>query len=268
MNGAIFKETLRRNWRQIYTWGLGVAVLGFYLMVVLPDMESLQQYANLIGSFPPAMLQMLGISDISAISTPEGFIGYGYFGYGILLFAVYGVLMGLNITANEEDDGILDMVLSLPVARWRVLLERFLGYSVLAITIIGLGFVGIWVGSLISSLDVSMSRVLEGSLNTIPSTLLVMAFTACAATLVRRKGMAIALAAIFVVGSYFLNFLGEAASSSFAGTLRALSFLAYYNTSEVMRNGLNFANITLLSAVTALLVIGSLWFFQRRDVGV
>jgi ABC-2 type transport system permease protein len=268
MTGAIFKETLRRNWRQIYTWGLGIAVLGFYLMVVLPDMEALQGYANLIGSFPPAMLQMMGISDVSVISTPEGFISFGYFGYGVLIFAVYGVIMGLNITANEEDDGILDLVLSLPIARSRVLLERFLAYSLLAITIIAIGFIGIWIGSQVSVLEVSMSRVLEGSLNMIPSTLLIMAFTACMATLVRRKGMATALAAIFVAGSYFLNFFGEAASSSFAGTLRSLSFFAYYNTGEVMRNGLNFVNVVILLAVTVLLVAGSLWFFQRRDVGV
>ena len=35
-----------------------------------------------------------------------------------------------------------------------------------------------------------------------------------------------------------------------------------------MVGGLNVGSVALLLAVTAALVAGTLWFFQRRDVGV
>jgi hypothetical protein len=111
-------------------------------------------------------------------------------------------------------------------------------------------------------------KLVQSSLNVIPSTLLVMAFTACAAVVIRRKGRATALAAVFVIGSYFINILGESAAGSAADAIRAISFFRYYDSSGVMQNGLAWGNIVLLVALAAVLVAGSLWFFQRRDVGV
>jgi putative exporter of polyketide antibiotics len=73
---------------------------------------------------------------------------------------------------------------------------------------------------------------------------------------------------VFVVGSYFVDFLGGAASGSLADALRALSFFSYYDATTVMQTGLNWGSVALLLGVTAALVAGALWFFQRRDVGV
>lgn len=57
--------------------------------------------------------------------TPEGIVAVSFFGKFALLFTAYPVVMGMRVTSNEEDDGILDVLLSLPVARWQVILEKF-----------------------------------------------------------------------------------------------------------------------------------------------
>ncbi|NWG17935.1 MAG: ABC transporter permease subunit [Chloroflexi bacterium] len=268
MAGVTFVHTLRRNWRQILYWGIGIGLLGMYVAIIVQDADILKQYAELAKNVPPALLQMFGMNDTAALATPEGFISFGFFGYTLLILAVYAVIAGMSVTANEEDDGILDVVLALPIPRWRVVVERFFAYALIATAIVAVAFGGLWLGILSSALDINVSRMVEGSINMMPSFLLMIAFTMFVGVVARRKAMALAAAAIFIVGSYFINFLGSAASGSLADTLQAVSFFSYYNSEDVLLHGLNAGNVGLLLTVTAALVVGTVWSFNRRDVGL
>jgi ABC-2 type transport system permease protein len=267
MNGTIFMETLRRSWRQILYWGIGLGAYGLYASVIIPDTKMLKQYAEMIKSMPAVMIKMFGASDAAAIATPEGFLSFAYFSYALILLAVYAVTAGLNVTANEEDQGILDVVLSLPLPRWRVVLERTLAYAVIIIAIVTLAFAGLLIGVQSSALKVDPMKLLQSSANILPSALLILSFTVFCGTFFRRKGTATAVAAVFVIASYFINFIGESASGM-AESLRVISFFHYYDASGVMQNGLAWGNVILLVALAAVLVGGAVWFFQRRDVGV
>jgi ABC-type transport system involved in multi-copper enzyme maturation permease subunit len=267
MNGTVFWETLRRGWRGMLYWGLGLAAYGLMLTLIVQDANILKQYGEIAKAFPPALLKLFG-GDATMLATPEGFLAYGFFGYMLLIFAVYAILSGLNITANEEDQGIMDVVLSLPVPRHQVIVEKFLAYTLMIVVIIAIAFLGLLVGSQFSALKIDATKLLQSTLNIVPSALLMVAFTAWAGTFFRSKATATAVAAFFVVGSYFLNFLGEAASETVFNALRSLSFFRYYDHNAVILNGLSWSNVGLLLAVTVALVAGSLWFFQRRDIGV
>jgi len=96
----------------------------------------------------------------------------------------------------------------------------------------------------------------------------VLAFTTLAGVVLPRRGTAVAVSVIFVIGSYFVDFLGAAASGSLADNLRVLSFFRYYDSTGVMEHGLEWGNIAVLLIATAVFVIGSLWFFERRDIAV
>ena len=268
MAGAIFRETLRRHWRQMLYWGIGLGLLGFYVLVVIKDVDMLAQYASIVESMPPVLMQMFGVGDAAALATPEGFISFGFFSYTLLMLAVYAVMAGLNVTANEEEEGILDVLLAQPVPRWRVMAEKLLAYALATVGIVAMAFLFILAGIQAAGIPVSVGRMLEGSVNILPSTWLMIAFTAFAAVVFRRRGTAVMVASVFVIASYFINFLGEAASGSLANALRAVSFFNYYDPNAVMVSGLNAGSIALLLGVTAALAAGALWAFQRRDVGV
>lgn len=267
MAGVIFIETLRRSWRQIVYWGLGLAILGYYVMAVIPDIDALQQYAALLDSMPPFLLQMFGAEDITALTTPEGFVAFGYYTYSLLVLMVYTVLAGMSITANEEDAGILDVLLSLPVPRWRVIVERFAAYTLITIGIVAVGFIGLFAGSQATALEIDTGRLLVGSINLLPPVLLLIAFAACMATVARRRSLAVMVTTVFIVASYFIDFLGNAASHALTDTLSHFSFFTYFDSQGVMVNGLNPANVALLLIVTAGLLAAALWFFERRDIG-
>jgi hypothetical protein len=95
-----------------------------------------------------------------------------------------------------------------------------------------------------------------------------MGTTVLLGTIIRRKNVATAVAAVLVIASYFVDAIGMAASETIVNDLRIFSFYKYYGFSTVGQHGLDWGNVALLLAAAALTVAGAVYFFKRRDVGV
>lgn len=268
MSGVIFFETLKRNWTQMVYWGLGMGALAALMMVAIPDIETLDTMSDLMGSLPPAAMAAFGIEDMEAFSTPEGFIGFGYFLYALIILAIFAALAGLSIVSADEDEGILDVMLSLPVSRRRLLLEKFAVYALLSAGIVGIAHLGFVLTQSASQLDVDMNLLLIGSLNMLPSMLYLIAFTLLVTVLIRRRAIAMGVVIVYFVGSYMLDVMGGILAGTVGDGLQALSFFAYYNGDSVMLDGLNPLNVVLLLALTGAFLWLSLWAFERRDIGL
>ena len=267
MPGVIFSNTLRANFRGMLAWGVGLGLMGMMLAAIIPNVEALQQYAEIVDQLPPFLLSAIGTS-AAAIATPEGYIGFGFFTYATFILCAYGVMTGLSITAGEEDSGILDIVLSQPITRWRIVVERFAAHAILTAGIVLISYLGIVIGSLFTGLEFDLGKVALSSIALYPVILFVIAMTAVLGVIFRRKNMAMSAAAVIIIGSYFLNFLGESATDTILEDLRAASFFRYFETNQVMAEGLNFAHMGLLIAVAAVCAAGTVMLFERRDVGV
>lgn len=269
MIGSVFFETLRRNGRQILWWGLGIGSLGLMVALIVPNADVLKDFGRAFQSMPPSMLEMFGGEDAASLATPQGFLNLIFFSYALLILAGYAVLVGLNVTANEEDSKIMDMMLSLPVARWRVVIEKFLADAIITIGIILITFVELWLGlKLTPTFTLDTGRLFEATINLLPCTLLVLALTIALTALLRNKNVATGVAAAIIIGSYFVDSIGRDASASLANALRALSFYKYYDSTFVIRNGLNWGNVGILLIATLLMIAGGTWLFQRRNIGL
>lgn len=269
MKGSVFKEILRQTWPQMLYWGVGLGLMGLFIIVIVPDAAGLQAMTDFFARMPPFLLQAVGVGDdISFLATPEGFITVGFFGKMLTMLAVYPILVGLRVTLFEEDNGTMDMLLSLPVPRGQVLIEKFLAYTVTLLVIIALIFIGLWVGAQIAPFELNIGRLAVTSLNILPSMLLILAFTILMGAVIRGKRLAIGITAAFVMGSFMLDTLGDMATGSFAENVKWISFFNYYDSTSVMKNGIVWGNVALLMAITVVLLGASLYFFQRRDVGI
>jgi ABC-2 type transport system permease protein len=270
MAGAIFFETLRRKWRQVFYWGGGLIIWALYPFLLMPDQEGLKGYQDLIEGFDSTIIKAIGLDSGPSLATPEGFIGYAFFSYILLIMGVYAVISGLNVTANDEDSGRMDMLLSLPIPRWRIVVETVAGYMVMLIAICFLAFIGLLLGSAVTPVDVNIAtiRFLEGALNIIPGTALMMAVTVFIGVLVQRRTTAAALAGGFVVVSYLLNSLANIADSSFVNALGKLSLFEYFDRATVLQSGLVWSDVLILLGAAIVFTVASVALFERRDIAV
>lgn len=268
MRGVIFVETLRRTWWQMLYWGVGLGAMALISAVMVPFFGS-TQIIELLRGLPPILLAASGLdADLTALSTPEGIITVAFFGKFALIFAAYPVVMGMRVTANDEDDGVLDVVLSLPVPRWQVMIERFAAYLVSIVAIAFMVFIGLWLGTMLADVPLNMGRMVPMVINVIPVLTLVMAFTVLAAAIFRRRQVALAVATVFVVASFMLDTIASMVQGGLATVMHAISIFGYYDPGSVVDHGLIWTNVIGMVLVAALLVGGALWAFQHRDVGV
>jgi ABC-2 type transport system permease protein len=267
MAGSIFKEVLRRSWRQIIYWGIGIALLIVYIATVLGDSEMLAAYTEMVAKMPTGLMEMFGLNP-ETLGSVEGYLAWGVFSYTALIIAVYAVIAGLNVTANEEDSGIMDVLLSLPVPRWRVVIEKLAAFTVMLLGIVAIGFVAMVLAMQTTDYYIGVGQLLQSFLNMIPISLFVMAFTAFVSALVRGRNTAAAIATAFVIASYFIDSIGGMLGGDFADALGRLSIFHYFDPEPVLLGGLVWTNVLGLLAAAALLLGGTQWAFNRREVGL
>lgn len=268
MKGKIFKETLRRSWKGMIYLGISLSLMGLYIVLLIPDSKMLKQYGELMNSFSWLVKGLAG-GDATFLATPAGFLNYGVFSWTILITAGYAVFVGLAVTANEEDRGIMDVLLSMPVPRWQVIVEKLLAYIVVIVVAIVIGFIPTWLTVASSEMfrtDVTFMRLVESHLNMLPLTLVTLCATVFLGTVIQRRSLAATLAIVFLIASFFIDMVARMAEGT--DGLRLISMFNYYDSVHVMQNGLIWGNFAGLMAAALILAAGSLWFFQRRDVGV
>jgi ABC-2 type transport system permease protein len=214
------------------------------------------------------MLQAAGIGDdMTFATTPEGIVALVFFGKFALFFVAYPVVIGMRVTADEETDGMMDILLSLPVERARVVVEKVAAYLLTMVLLTGVIFVGVWVGAQLIKVPLNTGRLVESTLNLLPTLTFVLAVTVFVGALLGRRSWALGVVTTFVLGSYMLDTIGGMAKESMVGSLRLLSFFNHYNPSGVMQFGLSWPTVMGLLALSVVLFAGGVWAFQRRDIG-
>ncbi len=262
--GVIFRRALRDSRRSILGWGLGLALLAFYVTVVYPQIEGLDELNQLLEN--PVFQAFIPDMEEIDYTTPGGFLALEFFSWAPLILAVFGVMFGLGIVAGEEDRGTLDVLLSTPVPRWRVIVEKFAALIVVVVLIFGLTFVGFLAALAVTpQLEIPLLLVAGGVVNMLPVTLLMAALALCLSTLLRSRGQAGGVTAAIIVASYFLNSLSAMAGGEMEKA-RYLSFYYYYDALATLTDGIVWGNFLLLTAVAAALLGLAVFFFQRRDL--
>jgi ABC-2 type transport system permease protein len=174
------------------------------------------------------------------------------------------VAQGSGAIAGEERTGTLEILLSEPIPRGQLILEKFAALVAATVILAVVLWTVLTVGSLAVNMEISPLRLAE---MTISVTLLGLTFGALAFAIggaIGGRGRSIGVAAAAVAASYVLNTLSIIVD--FMELTRWLSPFYYYNGATPLVNGLNpFHALTLLAVMLALAAT-AYFGFQRRDL--
>lgn len=268
MNGIVIGNTLRTSWKHILYWGLGLGVLGLYIDFIAASPDIISGYAELFKSFPPALLEAFGASDIGLFTSSEGWIVTVFVSEASLFISIFAVMAGLNITANDEQSGVMDVILSLPISRGAYFLERWIGYALIGLAVVLVCAAITTAGIVAMNVDAPLDIIFKSILNLYPGLLLVMTVTSLLGVLMRRRSVAVALAAAYVVVSYIFNVIGGAASGAIADVMERLSFFSYVYGEGFVLGTYDPADSIIMLAAVAIGFVLALKLFAARDIGV
>jgi ABC-2 type transport system permease protein len=258
-------ELRARRWAVI-GWGLGLAIFGFYIVALYPE------FAPELANFDVGNIELYKIlGDFADMASFRGFISAEMFSFVPILLAIYAVVNATGTLAGEEDNGLLELFMAMPIPRWQLVLTKIvaLGLALLSILVAtGLGFI---VGY--SRLDpsvgtggISAADLMTGSLAMWPLTFMFATMSLFLAAYLPNRRIAAITASVIVVVSYFGNNL-----ATFSEPLEAIQPIFpfyYFDGSAALTEGLDPGNTaTLLGASLVFLALAFL-SFQRRNVTV
>ena len=250
----------RRN--AIIGWGVGLCFFPVVYVSIYPQFaEEMQGLADL------DIYKAMGVT----IGSLEDWIGSTIILFVPLLAAIYALINGTGTLAGEEEDGRLEMMVTLPLPRWQVLSAKALALSAALFLI--LFFVSLVSGGVFMAMegqletDLVVSDLVTGLLSAYPLPWAIgMISLFLAAFCASRRSAALIAAAILIVGYFGSNLAGMVSSLE---SLKPLFLFSYLDTSgNALLEGQQAGDWLTLLAVGLVSLGLAVFFFRRRNLTV
>lgn len=260
---TVFSKTLRDQRRALAWWAIGFAGTILMYSSFWPSVrDNAEQFNEYLRNLPDFLRNLLGQIDYT---TPEGYLQSELFSFlAPILLIVYGIGAGSRAVAGEEEAGSLDLLLSVPIRRRRVLVDKFaamLGATLLLTVVMWVSVVAF--GPLFD-LRVGLGGFTAMSVNTFLLGLVFGSLALAIGTSTGRRSVAIGVSSGLAVATFIVNTLGP--SVDWLEPFRLLSPFYYYSGGDPILNGLDPVHALVLAAVSAAAFAYAWWAFERRDL--
>jgi ABC-2 type transport system permease protein len=260
---AEFKHTLRRLRGQIIGWGLGLSLFSLMMAFFYNTVTEMEDLMAMIENYPEEMMAFF--SSMMEINTPMGYLDTYYFSLMTLILGVFVISACANLLAQDEERGILDLVLAHPVSRTALYWGRFLGLAAATAVVLLAGWLGWAIPSGSVGLDLTWLELLQPFLSLFAQLVLFGAL----ALLLSLVLPAARIAGMVSGGLLVANFLVQGLANMNQDLEPLIKFtpLHYYQGGRAV-NGLEWGWLGGLMAI-AIVFAGAGWvLFQRRDIRV
>ncbi len=267
MRPEIALATLRASRRSIAWWCIGITGLVVLMLSVYPSIRDNPMFNQILEDYPDAIKEFVSFGGAFDYTSGPGYMGAELYSMILpLLFIIAAVVAGSKGIAGEEEAGTLDLMLSLPVSRTRVLLEKFLALAAEMVILGVVLFIVAWVGALAIGMDIGAGGLAAASFDVVLLGWLFGALALLLGAALGRRGLAAGIAAAAAVLAYVVN--GLAPLVDWIDTLRPASPWYHYVASDPLSSGLDPLHVGLLLAITVVLVAIGPPLLARRDIRV
>ncbi|WP_217923464.1 ABC transporter permease subunit [Miltoncostaea oceani] len=259
--------TLRGLRRSLTWWAIGLAALVAVQVSVYPTVRDDSGFADLTEQYPEVLKDLFGFGEAGFdYTSAAGYLGAELFSLMVpLLLIIAAVGTGAGGIAGEEERGTLDLLLSLPVSRGRVVAEKLVAMAAEVLLLGLVVWVALAVGVRAVDMDVSVAHLAAAAFS---AALLAMTFGALAmlaGAATGRRATAIGAAAALAVAAYLVNSLGGLVS--WLEPLRPLTPFHHYEAPDPLRHGLEAGHLAVLIALPLVVAVVAVLAIDRRDLG-
>lgn len=262
---AITKWTMKQRKWSIFWWAFGVSALIFITLIFYPTIRN--QTSQLDQSFNqlPESARAL-FTDTQDLFSPVGYLSSQLFYLMLpMVLAILAIGLGSSLIAKEESEGTLELLLSRPISRGRLLAEKALaGLGIVALV----GAVAMAVTVLMCwaiNMDVGLGNVAIASVYSIVLAVVFGAVAFFVASWGRSGRLAsVGVAALLGLGGYIVSSLSQIVS----WLKWPAKFLPnhYYQPGDILHG--QYSWWPLLAYAAVILALGFLSYisFRRRDI--
>ena len=258
----IARQALRERRRALAIWSAALAALVGLTLALWPTIRDDPNLRTFIRDLPPALRAFAGNGDFFS---PAGYLGNRLFAVLVpVVFLALGIGRASDAIAGEEERGTLGLLLSSPISRSRLVLEK--GLSVL-VEVVLLGLV-LWfllaVGTRLVDMELPVSRLAAASVGAVLLGLVFAALALAVACLTGRRAVSRGAAGGLAAAAYFLGVFAPLVPA--LEPWREASPLYQTLGYEPLKVGVEPARLAVVVGATAVLVGVGIAAYRRRDL--
>lgn len=255
---ALIAAQLRERRRSLLSWGLPIGAWSAFVVAIYPSVE--EALVKVVRNYPLALKEAFGVGELSSV---EQYLSAEMLSLIVPLavgyLAVRSLASGLS---GAAESGRLDVLLSSPVSRRRVVTAGFCAAAIEVAAVLTFALLLTLLGSVLAGANLSFSSALAGFANVWPLALLSAGLGIVVTGFSLRTSVVTGSVAGVLVGMYVIDLIGRLDKS--LDGIRYVSVFRYYG--KAIEDGidpLSFLGVT--AAAIALAAVGSV-LFERRDL--
>ena len=260
----ITTKTLRDQGRAFVAWGAAIVLLVAMYVAIWPSMRDQPMMTDFLDQMPEAFRNLFATAGAD-MSTPVGYIQIELLSFmAPILVILYAVAAGSSAVAGEESRRTIDQLVTAPVSRRRIVLEKTLAMVVGTVGLAALLGVALVVEGQFADMGLPPGQVAAAMLHLALLGLVFGGVALAVGCVTGQAGLSKAIPAGLAVVTYLVNGLG--AMVSWLEPLQRLSPFYQYAAHDPLRNGLSWAGVVVALATVVVLVVLAVVGFERRDV--
>lgn len=261
---AIFRRKLFRNWLMILGWGIGLAILGYYLFDIYETLfQESVDLIQLLDAFPEGVMAFFGAEDIN-IFEPTGFLHLEFFSYMPIVLGIMVITSATGLIIKKEEEGTLELIIAQPISRSALFWSRLLALIVSLVLILAIIWGGFALGlSQTEAFELDQEQLVLPLISLFAVLLVFLSLALFLSMVLPTSGAAGLVTGFLLIASFFVSSLSQLDED--LETLNNFSPLKYYQGGGAL-DGLNYEHLLILFGLSVLF-IGLAWFlFLKRDL--
>jgi ABC-2 type transport system permease protein len=255
---ALLADQLRDRWRSLLAWGLPLGLMSAFIVAIYPSVED--ALAKAVRDYPPALKEAFGIGELANV---EQYLEAEMLSLIVPLAAGYlavrSVASGLS---GAAESGRLDVLLSAPVSRTRLVAAGFAATAVELAAVLAVSLALTLAGSALAGAGLALGPALAGFANVWPLALLFAGLGVVITGFSLRTGIVTGSVAGVLVAMYVADLIGKLDPG--LDWVRYGSVFRYYGSA--IQDGIDPLAFGGIAAVAVALAALGAWQFERRDL--
>ncbi|MFD1929872.1 MULTISPECIES: ABC transporter permease [Nonomuraea] len=260
-------KTLGEYRRALIGWTVGISLfLTMYVSIyasMREDPETLSKQA--LAKAPGALRDILG--GMEDIATATGYLQTVVYQLLVpLMFIVCAMILGNRAIAQPEESGTLELTVTLPIDRKRLVLDRFAGLLIALLTLAAITFLVVVGVAQSIDLGVGVDRILAAHTGVFLLALFFGTLTLAVGAMTGRKALAMTVVGVWGIAGYMVITVGRNVDA--ISWLKWVSPFHYYAEGRPLYQGFPLGDYLVLAGAALVLALTAILAFDRRDVGV
>lgn len=263
---SVAKWTIKQRKWSVFWWSFAAAALIILTLAFYPTFRD--QAAELEKSISHLSDSTIALfSDTKQIFSPVGYLSSQIF-YLLLpmLLSILTIGLGSSLIAREEDSGTIELLLSRPISRSRLIAGKALAGLLVLVVVCAVSIISLLIMSALVKIEVPLLAIAATALSSAALALLLGSISFAITCMGRTARLAsIGVAALVGIGGYIISSLS--AVVNWLHWPAIISPFHYYHPAEILGGNYHWPELIGFFAASVILGIFAWYAFRRRDLG-